>query len=929
VFVECTNIGVSCAEAFGNDNKIGALPQLPKVELAGNSASAYGNNVATKATTMLYREGANRSIIELVPGQELLSVAVKLYDSHSSLIKGSEDIIEMIICPDSKDACTALSSSLPAVAQGFNSQTGLSNIQAAVECALTGRVRMSTMLFSIRVVGADHIDKISGRVLCNMCKKGQRMITHTSRGTWSCETCLPGTYSVEPLTGVCFECPSSATCVNGVPIFGASTAMGVIEMELAEGCSEDKIRDSLSIRIGIDVWQITSILAHVQQQQRSSQKIEFTFVSNTTQIADLTARLKSLGAELGDPEPLGPQLAAGEVWEEIEGQYLLRTCPSGHHVTASTAQQQRCLPCLEGHECVNTSCVTCTKCAPGFYKETVSAQACSGCPQNTYRTIPGATELAFCLSCPAAATTARTESISKNQCLCSNRMYSTKLADFTCMICPAGAVCSDGSCALATRNLQCAPGKEAIKGTWMRSTQNGHFLLFGCPVGHRLNNESGHDVQDCLQCPEGTYMLDPNDPSESCQACPMTATCPNRGPPVFEKAAAIEGSLSIVGDSSDVDDIVRSLAASLGVEASIIVLGDVSEARRGQLKLFFQIFADESTAEEILRRMDDGFMKTFTANLAEAGINATITPDLKPVTKEKKREGEVWKLENRKYVLKSCPVGFLLINSTIETQTCKECETGTYAISYDYGCDAKAKLCESRACLPCANGATCNRGSSPLWEHFLPKPLLLGSTVLPWVTVITGGTRRVLFCEQEDKACAPPLPGVKGMEAAQEDHVWEFDKTLLSFVLKSCPPGHQLINSSAGIFNPALQQCSVCGAAKYIIDRAAPCMDCPKGARCPDGAQFLPLAVGSVWEEVRASNGGIQKRLLQCPAGYALAREEAVALGDACIACDPGTYRLIPSTLADLESNSSAQCTICDPRATCKGLDIVEVHEGY
>jgi len=62
VFAECTNIGASCTEAFGDDNKIGALPQLPKVELAGNSASAYGNNVATKATTMLYHEGANSSI---------------------------------------------------------------------------------------------------------------------------------------------------------------------------------------------------------------------------------------------------------------------------------------------------------------------------------------------------------------------------------------------------------------------------------------------------------------------------------------------------------------------------------------------------------------------------------------------------------------------------------------------------------------------------------------------------------------------------------------------------------------------------------------------------------------------------------------------------------------------------------------------------
>jgi hypothetical protein len=370
VFVECSNIGVSCTEAFGDDNKIGALPQLPKVELAGNSASAYGNNVATKATTMLDHEGANRSIIELVPGQELLSVAVKLYDSQGSLIKGSDDIIEMIICPDLKGACTALSASLPAGTQGFNSETGLGNIQASVECALAGQVRMSTMLFSIRVVGADHIDKISGRVLCNMCKIGQRMITHTSRGTWSCTTCLPGTYNVEPLTGVCFVCPSSATCVNGVPIFGASTAMGVIEMKLVEGSSDDKIRDALAIRIGIHVWQITSVLAHKQQKQRSSQKIEFTFVSNTTQIADLTSRLKSLGAELGNSAPLGPQLAAGEVWKEVDGRFLLRSCPPGHQLLNSTTDgsldknAQRCLPCKSNTYIIDQM-FPCLKCPRG------------------------------------------------------------------------------------------------------------------------------------------------------------------------------------------------------------------------------------------------------------------------------------------------------------------------------------------------------------------------------------------------------------------------------------------------------------------------------------------------------------------------------------------------------------------------------------
>ena len=587
----------------------------------------------------------------------------------------------------------------------------------------------------------------------------------------------------------------------------------------------------------------------------------------------------------------------------------------------------------QGEECVLEVCETCSPCQPGYYKAAVATDPCMACPANTYRSISGATELSNCLSCPAASTTARTASTSMDECVCSNRMYSTKLADFTCMTCPAGAVCSDGSCALARDNWQCALGMEAIKGNWMRSTQDGSFSLLGCPVGHRLNNISGHDAQACLQCPEGKFMLDPSDPSQVCQACPMTATCPNRGPPVFEKAAAIEGSLSIAGDSSDMDGIVRSLAASLGVDPSFIVVGDVSEARRGQLKLFFQIFADESTAEEISQRMGDGFMKSFTANLAVAGINATITPDLKTVTKEKKRQGEVWKLENGKYVLKSCPVGFLLINSTIETQTCKECETGTYAISYDYGCDAEAKLCDTRECAPCANGATCTRGNSPVWEHFLPKPLLLDSKILPWVTVITRGTRRVLFCDQENKTCAPPLAGQKGLDAAEEDHVWEFDESKLAFVLKSCPPGHQLINSAAGVFNPTLQQCSACGATKYIIDRNMPCMDCPRGALCPDGAQFLPLAVGSVWEEVRANNGGIQKRVVQCPAGYAVTREEAIAINDACNSCPEGKFRLLPSTLADLRASqtnlSKPQCVSCDKRATCQGLDNVEAVPGY
>ncbi len=367
VYVECREIGNHCAEAFGADNRIGTLPKLPKVEFAGNAAFSYGNDVATKGVSMAWHERGTTSIIELVPGQRPLSLAVKLFDSQGSLVKGSEDIIEVLICAVT-DACTLSSASVPAVNQGFDFVTGLSNIKTNVECAAMSDMEMVTeMLFQIRVIGAEFIPKVSGRIRCMMCRRGQRMVTYPSRGTWSCEVCGPDTYNLNPLTGKCLVCPSSATCVNGVPIFGASTVRGAIKMEMAAGSSDDETRDALADKMGIEVWHI--LLAQLSSQ-RSSQKIEFTFVSNTTQIVDLTARLKSLGAELGDPEPLGPQLAAGEVWEEVDGSFLLRSCPPGHQLLNVTAggsldkNAQRCLPCKPNTYIIDQM-FPCQKCPKG------------------------------------------------------------------------------------------------------------------------------------------------------------------------------------------------------------------------------------------------------------------------------------------------------------------------------------------------------------------------------------------------------------------------------------------------------------------------------------------------------------------------------------------------------------------------------------
>jgi hypothetical protein len=101
--------------------------------------------------------------------------------------------------------------------------------------------------------------------------------------------------------------------------------------------------------------------------------------------------------------------------------------------------------------------------------------------------------------------------------------------------------------------------------------------------------------------------------------------------------------------------------------------------------------------------------------------------------------------------------------------------------------------------------------------------------------------------------------------------------------------------------------------------------ECPKGASCPDGAQFLPLAQGSVWENVFVSAGGIQKRLIECPTGHALERVAAYPNADICNLCGYGQYRLVPSYV----DSPKPHCQACDPKATCPGGDVVEAIEGF
>jgi hypothetical protein len=143
---------------------------------------------------------------------------------------------------------------------------------------------------------------------------------------------------------------------------------------------------------------------------------------------------------------------------------------------------------------------------------------------------------------------------------------------------------------------------------------------------------------------------------------------------------------------------------------------------------------------------------------------------------------------------------------------------------------------------------------------------------------------------------------------------------------------HDYNSTQAGRFDPALQECSPCNPGNYIIDPMhGPCVKCPEGADCPDGAQvfkfldvfmifqwhcicsivvvqchcshillfdifalqFNPKIEGSLWKKEVTSDGVHTLRIVACPPGFALLRKENNPQADQCQRC-PGAFTHFP-----------------------------------
>eukprot|EP00961_Rhodomonas_salina_P297024 3936872-Rhodomonas_salina.10 len=149
------------------------------------------------------------------------------------------------------------------------------------------------------------------------------------------------------------------------------------------------------------------------------------------------------------------------------------------------------------------------------------------------------------------------------------------------------------------------------------------------------------------------------------------------------------------------------------------------------------------------------------------------------------------------------------------------------------------------------------------------------------------------------------------------------------FVLKSCPPGHELVGRSDQV-DAAAQQCKPCLQTEYVMDpNRDSCTACPNGAVC-DGSGLVARAepAGAVW--VADMEQRIY-RLLSCPTGYRVVnssadgvfaqqlqqcsacpegRECTAASCQTCLPCAPGSFKDMagpfPCTLCELGTYATA-----------------------
>jgi hypothetical protein len=84
------------------------------------------------------------------------------------------------------------------------------------------------------------------------------------------------------------------------------------------------------------------------------------------------------------------------------------------------------------------------------------------------------------------------------------------------------------------------------------------------------------------------------------------------------------------------------------------------------------------------------------------------------------------------------------------------------------------------------------------------------------------------------------------LKAKVQGSVWMVSNLTGQYVLTSCPPGYELLNTAGGSFSYAAQQCNVCPIKFYCPGAAFSRLPCPEGSFSPSGSNSISSCVAVV-----------------------------------------------------------------------------------
>jgi len=125
-------------------------------------------------------------------------------------------------------------------------------------------------------------------------------------------------------------------------------------LSLPPDSSDEDIRRAVADKLGVDPSMIVLPNANGRRME-----IVFQIVGEASDIESLADTLAASGVVVQQVETGDDPMAEGEVWEEVDGQYILTKCPAGRIL--QEFPEYKCEKCdansyaLEG----STSCVKC------------------------------------------------------------------------------------------------------------------------------------------------------------------------------------------------------------------------------------------------------------------------------------------------------------------------------------------------------------------------------------------------------------------------------------------------------------------------------------------------------------------------------------------------------------------------------------------